>query len=332
MEESYIEFKVLCEKQSEQFAGVDWTKIDEKYHKAKEHLAMMLPFEAQLSALSAKDHQERVETYAKYIDECKDTLDEQQIQILHERMVTDCCLNGKRLHGVQWGNLALTILTITVSCWLRYIKYIQSRDDYAKTIEMTSSSIFSQTDWDVVNRALRNCTWSAELFIEKMFIAERMELPKQEVQLIVENAFTATVDSPQSFLSVWVEYISYLRRNTNFSDRAEVDNLRANLALGWETLEKQYADPYCELLKIWSRLEYGQLQNVSKGKELWHLVMESENNVNKSALWVEFAHLELNKGVDAARKLVASACLRASAHFILAFQGISKVGQHAEHR
>lgn len=171
-----------------------------------------------------------------------------------------------------------------------------------KPVEAFNSPVFSQTDWDIVNRALRNCSWSAELFIEKIHIAERMELPKPEVQNITEIAFVATVSTPESYLNVWLEYIAYLRRNTNFSDEKEIENLRANLNLSWESLERIYADPYCELLKMWGRLEYGQLQNVSKGKELWTMILENDNNVSSTGLWIEFAHLELTKGVDAARK------------------------------
>lgn len=162
--------------------------------------------------------------------------------------------------------------------------------------------MFNQTDWDIVNRALRNCTWSAELYVEKMFIGERMELPKQEVQNITEDAFAATVSSVDAFHTVWFEYISYLRRNTNFTNEKEVEMLRANLALGWDSLEKQNADPYCELLKLWGRLEYNQLHDTAKGKELWTTVLESESNRSNAALWIEFAHLELVKGCDAARK------------------------------
>lgn len=196
---------------------------------------------------------------------------------------------------------------MAASCWLAYLKYIQKREDYAKPsaaapIEVEKSPVFNQTDWDIVNRALRNCTWSAELYVEKMFIGERMELPKQEVQNITEDAFAATVNSPDAFHMVWFEYISYLRRNTNFSNEKEIELLRANLALGWESLEKQFADPYCELLKLWGRLEYGQLHDTAKGKELWTTVLESTNNRNNAALWIEFAHLELAKGCDAARK------------------------------
>lgn len=94
MEDTYIELKLLHEKDKVNYADIDWTRIDENYHKAKKHLAKMLPFENQLAALDARSHQERAQIYTKYIDECKDILIEPTIQILYERMVTDCCLNG----------------------------------------------------------------------------------------------------------------------------------------------------------------------------------------------------------------------------------------------
>lgn len=94
MEDTYIELKLLYEKDKVNYASLDWTRIDEKYQKAKKHLATMLPFEEQLAALNARSHQERASIYSKYIEECKDFLTEPMVQILYERMVADCCLNG----------------------------------------------------------------------------------------------------------------------------------------------------------------------------------------------------------------------------------------------
>lgn len=129
-----------------------------------------------------------------------------------------------------------------------------------------------------------------------------MELPKQECQNIAETAFTATFNQPDGYFTIWMEYLSYLRRNTDLANDKEVECLRANFSLGWDSLEKCGADPNAELLKMWGQLEYIQLNNFVKGKELWTIVMQNYSNAGKSALWVEFAHLELKKGVDAARK------------------------------
>ena len=142
--------------------------------------------------------------------------------------------------------------------------------------------------------------------MEKMRIAEKMELAKQEVQNIAEFALAAGFQSPEPLVTVWLEYLSYLCRNINFGSEKEVKMLRATFTLAWDSLGRQFgelADPNCEILQLWGRLEYGPLNDSVKGKELWTTVMESSDNGTKSGLWVEFAHLELQKkGIDGGRK------------------------------
>lgn len=100
MEETYIAFKVICEKNKDKYTNVDWSRIDDKYNRAKEKLQKMLPFEMKLDELDPRSHQDRASTYQQYIDGCKGFLNEQMIQALYERMVTDCCLNGEQIGTV----------------------------------------------------------------------------------------------------------------------------------------------------------------------------------------------------------------------------------------
>lgn len=200
------------------------------------------------------------------------------------------------------------ISLILANCWLVYIQYIHDRGGPISSA--IDSPVFGQTDWDVVNRALRNCTWSAEIYVEKMRLAEKQEMSKQEVQSIAEAALAAGFRTPEPVVTIWLEYLSYLRRNTSFGSDKETEILRANFALAWDALGRQFgvlADSNCEILQMWGRLEYGPLSDLSKGKELWTTVMESADNPNKSGLWIEFAHLELKKGVDGARKVYRKA-------------------------
>lgn len=185
---------------------------------------------------------------------------------------------------------------------------MQNRDDHRakpQTITGDPPIVFSQTDWDVVNRSLRNCTWSADLYVEKMRIAEKMEFPREDVQGIAEFALAAGFHWPEPVVTIWLEYLSYVRRTTNYDKENEIEMLRATFTLAWDTLGRQFgekADQTCELLQMWGRLEYGPLNDLAKGKELWTTVMSSADNDQKSGLWIEFAYLELKKGVDGARK------------------------------
>lgn len=201
------------------------------------------------------------------------------------------------------------ICLILANCWLAYIQYVHSRGPLS-TANAQSLPVFKQTVEDIVDRALRNCTWSEELYVEKLRIAEKDEQTKQQVQVIAEAAFAAGFQTPEPLVTIWLEYLSYLRRNTSFDNEKESDILRANFALAWDSLGRQFdvlADSNCEILQMWGRLEYGPLNDLSKGKELWTTVMESADNPNKSGLWIEFAHLELKKGVDGARKVFRKA-------------------------
>lgn len=140
-----------------------------------------------------------------------------------------------------------------------------------------------------------------------MRIAEKMELSKQDVQAVAEFALAAGFQTPEPVVNIWLEYLTYLRRNINFKCEKEVEIMRATFSLAWDTLGRQFgvlADCNCEILQMWGRLEYGPLNDLAKGKELWTTVMDSADNASKTGLWIEFAHLELRKGVDGARKWV----------------------------
>lgn len=95
---SFPSIQLLCEKQQKNDL-VDWSRLDSTYNKAKENLQKILPFEAKLAELDAKSHQNRAAIYAEYIQSAREFLNDEMVQVLYERMVTDCCLNGKLLCG-----------------------------------------------------------------------------------------------------------------------------------------------------------------------------------------------------------------------------------------
>lgn len=91
IQETYTEF---CEFVDKYNVDVDWAKINETYHKSKDNLYVMLKFEEDLVSLDEKEHHKRASTFLEYIEKCKAFLDDRMVQILYERMVTACCLNG----------------------------------------------------------------------------------------------------------------------------------------------------------------------------------------------------------------------------------------------
>lgn len=195
------------------------------------------------------------------------------------------------------------------SCWLLYVKYIQNLNTDYDNDEDTEIkkriTIFNQSDWDIINRGLRNCIYSSLMYVEKMRIAERMEISKDEVRGIIESALSINFINPEPLVVLWLEYLSYLRRNTDFSIEKEKLLLQSTFQLAWDSLGKQFgelADCNCEILQMWGKLCYGPLNDLGEGKELWTTVMNSGDNSTKSGLWLEFANLELQRCVDGARK------------------------------
>lgn len=161
-----------------------------------------------------------------------------------------------------------------------------------------------QTPFDILNRALRNCTWSADLYVEQIRLSEKSGVAKADVTKIAQLAFEATNNDVKGHLNVWLEYLSYINRNTNFEDEKEVELLRKTMELGQDSLARRLsADAISEFDQLCARIEYGQLQNGDEGYQYYDKLMKNPNNQNKAILWIDFAHLDLStRGVDAARR------------------------------
>lgn len=285
MQLTYTEFREFVDKYGSEIPNFDRSSVEAEVKDTKKILQKVSPFEQKLAKLETKSHQERVGIFKNYINECADDLEEEYVQVLYERMVTSCCLNE--------------------TVWKEYLSYVQNRSKDWSPVESNKSTIFRQKEIDIVNRGLRNCNWSADLYIEKMRILESNKEPRQEIQKILETACAIEYTNAEPIVKVWLEYLSYLVRVTNFSDDKEKEILKKNFNLAWNTLGWQYgylADCDCEILKFWGRIEYTKLEDGNQGKQLWNTVMESNENYAKTGLWIEFAQLEQqHRGIEAAR-------------------------------
>ena len=317
MEDTYIEFKVLYEKNKEALKDLNVEKIERRYKNTKEVLQEMLPFEKELSELDPKFHQERAAVYKRYISRLKSYLNDEvedwcsELKVLHERMVTDCCLNG--------------------TLWLDYVTFIEeyppSDDD--NTIK---AYVLRQTELDVVDRALRNCERYSKLYVAKIRILERMGKSIEEVKLVIETVMSMFFHTPEPVVEVWLAYLAFYKRNIDMNDEKQRDKLRANFKICWDTLGRAHrdtADPNCEILQFWGRLEYGPLNDMLSGRDLWTNVINSTDNSTKAGLWIEFANLELKRNVESARKIykmaLKSPFLNDIPTVVMAFKGFERL-------
>lgn len=292
MQVTYTSFRDYLEKYGSQLERkFDREAFEVEVKDTKKILQKVLPFEKKLANLDEKAHRERVEVFKQYIAECAEELEEEFVQILYERMITACCLNER--------------------VWILYIHFLQNRSSEWKPLETNKSKIFLQTEIDVINRGLRNCSWSAELYIEKMRVLDSNNEPRSAVQSVLEEAVLVPYNSPEPIVKIWLEYLTFLARVTSYSDEKQVEILRNNFNLAWDSLGRQYgnlADCDCEILKFWSRIEYTKVKDYAQGKQLWNTIMESNDNSLRTSLWIEFSELEFKyRGADAARVVLKRA-------------------------
>lgn len=185
--------------------------------------------------------------------------------------------------------------------WLKYVKYLKNRETSSNS--RATAQIFIQTPLDVLNRAVRNCTWSADIYIEKMRLSEINGIAKADITNIAQQAFEATNNDVKGHLNVWLEYLSYIKRNTNFTDEKDVEVLRKTMELGQDSLARRSADANNEFDQLCAHIEYGPLRNGDSGYQHFDTVVKNFNNQCKASSWIEFAHLDLNsRGADAARR------------------------------
>lgn len=282
MEDSYIEAKVYIQKNN---IKCDWDIIESDYNEAKAHLQKILPFEKQLTEVTNSTAQ----LYKDYLLFADKFLDEENLQIIYERMISDCCLDP--------------------SCWLDYVDFLEIRDKYEAPKNLPNRDIFNQTVLDVNLRSIRNCTWNEKMYTKRMRLMERMHKPISNVQEVLEMGLAVGL-TPEFAVNVWLEYLSFLRRATNYREEKECEILRKNFKLCWDTLGKQWgvlADCNCEILQFWGRLEYGPLHDQESAYDLWMTVMNSSDNSTRSALWVEFIQLEMRRDLESTRKLFKKA-------------------------
>lgn len=266
---------------------VDPEKIDATYEETKKILKKVKEFENQLANLEEGKHKERVQIYLNYIEECSD-LEEENVQILYERMTAACCLN--------------------VSVWKEYVKYLENRSEDWQDESVNDSWIFHQKPLNVIDRGLRNCTWSEDLFIEKMRVIEKQNKSSEDIKKVFEEAYAVEYRSAEPQVKLWLAYLTCMARQTDFKNDNAKEQLQKTFDYSWKSLGQSWgdlADPNCEILKFWGQLEYdkNKFNNPGKGRNLWKTVLESSDNYRKSGLWIEYALLESANNMEICRTI-----------------------------
>lgn len=278
MDKTYIDFKVMVTKESEKFK-VDWEYVQEDFEKAQAEADVMVAYENELECATAVN---RATMFKLYLTEVGDKLDRKVRKFIFERMVAECSDS---------------------SCWLLYLNYLKERRyDESDDLEIER----------VLDRAIHLGEPHDEFFTTKMKLLERsknkvpLDEIKEKLTKTIELALASPFSHPDMSTNVWLEYLTILRRLTDCSKESEVEMLRKNFDLAWNSLSRQWgdaADKNGEILKFQARLEYQVLENPDQGRDLWNSVLGFGNNSQNSAIWLEFIEMEAAVNHVLARRL-----------------------------
>jgi len=239
-------------------------KIDQNvisaYHRAREKLKSRESFEAKISHENPS-----LEDFKAYIDfEVKDK-DPARIQVLYERAVTPHCLES--------------------TLWDEYLTYLETN------LKISTVSL------PVYHRAIRNCPWALDIWCRYLRALERYESPHSEILAVFEQALAAGFSDPRSYLALWLAFIDYSRRRTEWSS-SETTNSMSELRTVFERamvhLNSCKGDPDKEVSKYLAGLEADQFGSMENARKMWADIVQA--NPFSATVWLELIQLEKTFG------------------------------------
>ncbi|KAK7874320.1 hypothetical protein R5R35_007795 [Gryllus longicercus] len=240
--------------------GLD-ENVNRVYKKALEKLGKVLPFEMQLMSTP----ESRTDVYREYLDYEKGDGEPARVQCLYERALAELCLDPV--------------------LWLDYLKYVDT--------QLKIDSIVLS----VCERAVRNCPWSAPLWVYYLRILERYKHPHQKLTEVMEQALGVGFSTAAEYRGLWMAYLDYLRRRVKWGEDEEEEQLkelRAAFNRACEHLAQFFGlqgDPTCMVLQAWARMEAVHAREMETTRRLWSDIL-SQGHDKTASMWLEYINLE----------------------------------------
>jgi len=240
-----------------EFMGTDPdANVSREFQKAKDKLKQIQPHEVSLS-----DKDSTVEDYREYLKIELKAKDPARVQLLYERAVTSHCLDS--------------------TVWEEYLNYL----DTNLRIDTVSLPVYE--------RAVRNCPWSQAIWTDYIRALERYEKDPATVVKVFEESLAVGFGDPAAYLEVWLAFVDFSRRRTEFSSSEETQSmaeLRAVLDRACDHLASVSGDPECEMLKYYANLEADQFRKMENARKIWADILAQHQF--KASLWMEAIQFE----------------------------------------
>ena len=224
--------------------------VEASFKQAKQMLEERKKFEENILQ-SAEDAGKNREVYKEYVDFEIAAGQPTRITCLYERRATQHCL--------------------VPEVWLEYLKFLDTR------LKIPAVSL------PVHERAVRNCTWSGDLWSGYMRALEKYgEVGENRITLVFERALGAGLSTPPDYLKVWLGYIDFRRRATfphegdgdekedREARKVKEESLRTLFSRAVESLASvEGADPQCRVARFWASVEGDRFRAMDKARSIW---------------------------------------------------------------
>jgi RNA recognition motif-containing protein len=264
MDNTYKECELWCNGIKDNY-GIDlkFATIKSSYEKAFKELEKLIPYEESL----LNSEPPHLEQYLRYIEYESINGSPMRVQTIFERALTDNCLVS--------------------DLWLKYTKYQD------KKVVVDSILI------PIYERAVRNCPWSSSLWINYLRALERLKSTHEKVMNVFETALQSGFQQSDEYLQLWLSYLEYLRRKTNWKEDNEVKSLRKTLEKAVEHLSNiENGDPN-SVLQFWAKIEAKFCGNMEKARDIWNKLLSSRSVFSSQVQnWIEFSNFERRFGDD----------------------------------
>ena len=148
----------------------------------------------------------------------------------------------------------------------------------------------------VYRRAIRNVPWCLVVWCDFLRAMERHRQPPAALRELFEQALSAGLSGPGSYLELWLCFIDYKRRRTVWDTEVteSMSELRNVFERANTHLAKCKDDPEFEVSKYWANLEADQFGVMENARKIWSEITAAEPS--RASVWLDYIQLEKTFG------------------------------------
>lgn len=183
----------------------------------------------------------------------------------------------------------------------------------------SSTSASNEYYLKVSQRSIRNCPWSAKLWINYAFNLEKSaflntktaaatevaENPVDTIKAVFNQALNSGLQTSNDYLLVWHAYLDFLKRGlgsaNSVMDEDKADEIRTAFQKAIDQLFEFFklkGDPTYSLEKYWALVEAKCFKNMEKSRKIYNeMILAKIPDASRYAqIWLEFFELEKEFG------------------------------------